>query len=57
MWRGEQKGEENGSKWKDGDKILKEERQHGVGGEGFSQGFGKEAKGETDKCGGMKEKW
>lgn len=52
-----QKSEENGSKWKDGVKILKEERQHSVGGEGFSQGFGEEAKGKTDKCGEMKGKW
>lgn len=37
-------------------KILKEERQRGVGGEGFSQGFGGEAKGETHTCGEMKEK-
>lgn len=55
--KGKQKSEENGSKWKDGVKILKEERQHSVGGEGFSQGFGEEAKGETDKCGEMKGKW
>lgn len=53
---GGQKSGENGSKWKDGVKILKEERQRGVGGEGFSQGFGGEAKGETHKCGEMKEK-
>lgn len=51
-----QKSEENGSKWKDGVKILKEERQHSVGGEGFSQGFGEEAKGETDKRAEMKGK-
>lgn len=35
---------------------FQEERQRGVGGEGFSQGFGGEAKGETHKCGEMKEK-
>lgn len=53
---GKQKSEENGSKREDGVKILKEERQRGVGGEGFSQGFGGEAKGEAHKCGEVKEK-